>query len=166
MIKTFSYILFYIFFCLIQFFFGQYLNIDGIFPNFILIAIIYLGLSRGRMSAQCMGFLFGLTWDVFSTDVFGVRTIMFTIIGHMAGGLSKSFDKDQIPTQIVIVLVGNIIYWLGFSLIYLIIPEDFAVYKPFAISLHSTLKVAFTVLIAPVVFFVLNTIIKIGKRCE
>ncbi len=162
--KVIYYLFFYVFFCLLQFFFGKFLNIDGIFPNFILIAIVYLGLSRGQLSAELMGFLFGITWDAFSTDVFGVRVIMFTVIGYFAGMLSKNFDKDQIFTQIVLVFASNILYWFGFSLLYFVIPEGAGSYTPFVISLYGSLKIGLTVLIAPLVFMFLDGITRIGRR--
>jgi rod shape-determining protein MreD len=158
------YLFFYAFFCALQFFFGRYLNIDGIFPNFILIAVVYLGLARGKMGAQTMGFLYGLTWDSFSTDVFGVRAIMFTVIGYFSGALNKNFDRDQAFAQIVLVFAASIIYWLGFSLIYFIIPEGAGSYRPFVVSLYGSLKILFTVLIAPAVFFVLNVITRRGRK--
>jgi len=142
----------------LQFFFGKYLNIDGIFPNFILIAVVYAGLNKGRLSAQLVGFVFGLVWDAFSTDVFGVRAIMFTLLGAFSGFLSDTFDKDQPFTQAVAVFVSSIIYWFGFSMIYFIIPEGESAYSPFAVSLYGTLKIAATVIAAPFVFAALNFI--------
>ncbi|MDR2192179.1 MAG: rod shape-determining protein MreD [Endomicrobium sp.] len=162
--KVIYYLFFYAVFCLLQFFFGRYLNIGGVFPNFILIAVVYLGLSRGKMGAQTMGFLYGLTWDSFSTDVFGVRAIMFTLIGYFSGALSKNFDKDQIFAQITLVVAANIIYWLGFSLLYFVIPDGAGSYKPFVVSVYGSLKIFFTVLITPVVFFALNAITNRGRK--
>jgi len=158
------YLLFYILFCLLQFFFGKYLNIGGIFPNFILIAVVYLGLSKGKMSGQVMGFVFGLTWDAFSTDVFGIRAIMFVILGYCAGSLSKNFDKDQAFAQIVLVFAASIVYWLGFSALYFIVPDGVVSYTPFVVSLYGSLKIAFTVIIAPAVFFILDFAEKRGKK--
>jgi len=150
------YLLFFICFCLIQFFFGQYLSIKNVFPNFILIAIVFLALSRGQLSALVMGFFFGLVWDVFSTDVVGSRTIMFMAIGYFIGMFSKSFDKDQISTQIVVVFLANVFYWIGFSFIVLIFPEGYGGPAPFVLTLATILKIVLTTLISPVVFFVLN----------
>ena len=158
------YILFYTLFCLLQFFFGQYINIYGIFPNCILIAVVYLGLSRGKLSGEVTGFFLGLTWDAFSTDVFGVRAVMFTIIGYSAGMMNKYFDKDQVLTQIIVVFFTNMIYWIGFSLIYYIIPEGSGSYKPFVITMQGSLKIALTVAIAPFVFYLLNIMARFGKR--
>ncbi|MCL2145245.1 MAG: rod shape-determining protein MreD [Endomicrobia bacterium] len=158
------YILFYALCCLLQFFFGQYINIRGVFPNFILIAVVYIGLTRGKLSGEMMGFMLGLTWDAFSTDVFGVRAIMFTIIGYFAGMMNKSFNKDQAFTQIVVVFLSSMIYWIGFSLIYYILPEGSGGYTPFMITMRGSLKIAATVLIAPVAFYLLDAILKFGRK--
>jgi len=162
--KILYYVFFYILFCLLQFFFGQYLNIDGIFPNFILIAVVYLALTRGQLSAQLMGFILGLTWDAFSTDVFGVRAVMFTVIGYLAGTLSRNFDKDQVFTQFIMVFFASIVYWIGFSLIYFIVPEGAGGYTPFVISTYGSLKIALTVAVAPLVFFALDFTTRMGRR--
>lgn len=158
------YLIFYAVFCLLQFFFGKYINFYGIFPNCILIAVVYMGLSRGKLSGEVMGFALGLTWDAFSTDVFGVRAVMFTIIGYFAGMMNKDFDKDQVFTQIIVVFCANIIYWVGFSLMYYIIPEGSASYTPFVITMQGSLKIALTVVIAPIVFFILNAATRFGRK--
>ncbi|AKL98701.1 rod shape-determining protein MreD [Endomicrobium proavitum] len=154
--KAVFYILFFIFFCILQFFFGQFLSVKGVFPNFILIAIVFLALSRGQTSAELTGFFFGLVWDVFSTDILGGRVVMFTVIGYLVGMFAKSFDEDQAFTQITMVFFANIIYWLGFSFICMILPEGSGSYTPFVVTWAGSLKIAVTVLIAPFVFFVLN----------
>ncbi|GHT44995.1 hypothetical protein AGMMS49936_01520 [Endomicrobiia bacterium] len=161
--KIIHYILIYIVFCLVQFSFGKYTNICGIFPNFILILIVYLGLSKGTMEAQLMGFLFGLTWDIFSTDISGTRAIMFTIIGHFLGRLNKKLDRDKIYTQFVIVFLVSIVYWLGVSFIYCIsycIIHGSGNYNFTFFTLSGATKIFATVLVAPAVFYVLNYALK------
>jgi rod shape-determining protein MreD len=155
--KTIDYLLIYIVFCLLQFSFGKYLNIYSVFPNFILILIVYLGLSKGSMDAQLLGFLFGLTWDVFSTDIFGIRAIMFTFIGYFIGILSKKFDRSRVFTQCAVVLFASVIYWIGFSFAYYVIPES-GNYTFAFFTLLGIAKIIVTVLIAPAVFYFLDII--------
>jgi rod shape-determining protein MreD len=127
--------------------------------------VTYLGLSRGKLNGEVMGFFLGLTWDIFSTDVFGVRVIIFTIIGYLSGSMNKDFDKDNVFTQIVAVFLANIAYWIGFSLIYYIIPEEGSgSYKPFVITAQGSLKIALTVIIAPLIFYILNVAERFGRR--
>jgi rod shape-determining protein MreD len=155
--KIITYFILYIIFCILQFFFSQYFNIYRIFPNLILIFIVYLGLVNGVIPAEVMGFLFGLTWDVFSIDIFGMRTVMLTIVGYFVGTISKSFDKDRLSAQIVVVLLANLIYWLGFSLICWIIPVGESSHPVF-IVFQTVFKMLATVLFAPVIFFILNSL--------
>ncbi|MDR2811988.1 MAG: rod shape-determining protein MreD [Endomicrobium sp.] len=153
--KFITYFLIYIIFCPLQFFFGKYINIYGVFPNFILILIVYLGLTKGVVSAEIAGFLFGLTWDVFSTDIFGMRTVIFTIIGYLTGIMNRHFDKDSPLTKIVIVLSANLIYWFGFSFIYWVLPASESPSLSF-ITAQAAFKILVTTLIVPIIFFILD----------
>ncbi|BAG13596.1 rod shape-determining protein MreD [Candidatus Endomicrobiellum trichonymphae] len=153
--KLIFYFFLYFIFCMLQFFFGRYINIYGIFPNFILIFVVYLGLSKGIINTQLMGFLFGLTWDVFSTDIFGIRTVMFTVIGYLAGRFCKDFDREKIFTQIVIMFFAGAIYWLGFGLIYFIFLDNGNCAFSFSILSVSS-KILVTATFAPLVFYILE----------
>jgi rod shape-determining protein MreD len=143
----------YIFFCLIQFFFSKYINICGIFPNFILIAIVYFALSKNIVNAQLISFLFGLTWDVLSTDIFGIRIIAFVILGYFVNIFGKNFDKNKTFAQIVIIFFSNIIYSLIFSLFYYILYDNNRNCK---VTLLGIIRIIFTSLIAPLVFCILD----------
>ncbi|MDR2772443.1 MAG: rod shape-determining protein MreD [Elusimicrobiota bacterium] len=115
--KTFYLIFVFILISILQFFFGNYLSLWGGYPNFILIAIVYLGITRGRLDAAIAGFLFGIVWDVFSTDVFGMRMLLFSTTGYFIGVLSKTIDTDQPYSQTIIMVFASIIYFLGISVI-------------------------------------------------
>ncbi|GMO67288.1 MAG: rod shape-determining protein MreD [Endomicrobiia bacterium] len=155
--KIIYYLLLYVFFSMIQFIFGKYLNVFGIFPNFILIIIVYLGVSKKIIDVQLMGFLFGLTWDVFSTDIFGIRALMFTVIGYLIGKFFIYFDTNKILVQFVVVFFANVVYWFGFSLIHFIIFGN-EIYMTSFIDISCYMKVIATVLIAPIVFHVLGVV--------
>ncbi|MDR3274922.1 MAG: rod shape-determining protein MreD [Endomicrobium sp.] len=151
------YIILYIGLCLLQFFFGKYINIYGIFPNFILIVIVYLGLSKGIIDAELTGFLFGLTWDVFSSEVFGVTAVMFTVIGYFAGRIHRNFNREKVFTQFVIVFFASIIYCLGANLFYFIFTDN----RNYAVSFIAKpgfVNIIVTVFAAPVVFYILDRI--------
>jgi rod shape-determining protein MreD len=152
---------------MLQFFFGRYINVYGIFPNFILIFVVYFGLSKGIINAQLMGFLFGLTWDVFSTDIFGVRTVMFTVIGYFTGRFFRNFDRKKKFTQFVIMVFAGAVYWSGFGLIYFIFSDNGNCAFSFSIlSIFS--KIIVTAMFAPLVFYILEKIDAIYRelRCK
>ncbi|MDR1663162.1 MAG: rod shape-determining protein MreD [Endomicrobium sp.] len=161
--KFITYFLLYVIFCTLQFFLGKNLNIYGVFPNFILILIVYLGLTRGVVSAEIAGFLFGLTWDVFSTDIFGMRAVIFTITGYLTGIMNKHFNKNSLFTKIVIILSANLFYRFGFSFIYWVLPVS-ENGSSFFITVQIVFKVLITILITPVVFFILDHLTIFGQQ--
>jgi rod shape-determining protein MreD len=136
------------------------MNICGIYPNFILILIVYLGFSRGSVNTQLLGFLFGLTWDVLSIDIFGIRAILFVVIGYLAGLFSKSFDGSKVITQFVLVLFASIIYWVGFTFLYYVLSDMSFSFTFSLITLLGPMKVVATVFITPAVFYVLDRVYK------
>jgi len=153
------YIFLYIGLCILQFSFGQFLSIGGVFPNFILIAIVFIALFDGQIPAEILGFILGLTWDVFSTDVFGVRAVLFASLGYFIGMLRNSFERDQMFAQFTVVLLASVAFWVGFSVIITILPEGVSGAAPFEVAFSGILKVVVTVLITPIVFAFLKILL-------
>jgi len=153
--KLICYLLLYVVFSLAQFFFSKYLNIAGIFPNLILIVVVYLGLSKGSVAAQLMGFLFGWTWDVFSMDIFGIRAVVFTVVGYLAGAVSRNFNKSELFSQFVIIFFAGVVYWLCFNLICFVFLNEGSRIIPFVILLDY-IRIAATALAAHTVFYILD----------
>jgi len=153
--KLIYYLLLYVVSSLVQFFFGKYLNIAGIFPNLMLIVVVYLGLSKGSVVAQVMGFLFGWTWDVFSTDIFGIRAVVFTVIGYLAGAISRNFNRNEVFSQFVIIFFAGIVYWLCFNLICFVFLDAGSRIVPFVV-LMDCIRIAATTLTASTVFCILD----------
>jgi rod shape-determining protein MreD len=149
--KVTIYFFIYIVFCLLQLFFSQYLNIFGVYPNFILILVVYIGLLKGSLNAQLAGFLFGLTWDTFCTNIFATRAMLFTILGYCSGKLRKKFDEDSIVFHCVIIFIA--------SLSYIIIMQDILTYN-LDIVLKNVSKILINVVVAPCIFYVLRRLLK------
>ncbi|MDR0618209.1 MAG: rod shape-determining protein MreD [Endomicrobium sp.] len=158
--KTTLYFFIYIVFCLLQFFLNQYLNVFGISPNFILVLIVCIGLMKGSFDAQIIGFLFGFTWDVFSTDIFTTRTLLFTMLGYFSGKLNKKFNADSIFFQCTIVLVGSLVYNLGIYLVSSIIMQNNVLCSSNITVLKNISKILAAVAITPFVFYVLHRLLK------
>jgi rod shape-determining protein MreD len=107
---------------------------------------IYSGFKK-NVFAQIIGFLFGVTFDVFLSNVFGVNTIVFAIIGYLSYKLSNFFDKDIIFAQIFIVLVFSIIYLICILLIYYIIHENYN------FNIYNIIGMITTIISTPIVFY-------------
>jgi rod shape-determining protein MreD len=164
--KIVFYILFYNILYLFQFFSSRYFSICGVSPNFILIFIVYLGLSKGIVVVELIGFFLGLTWDAFSNEIFGMRAIMFTIIGYLVCRIYRNFDRKKFFTQFITIFFSGIVYWLGVSLFYFIFMNNRSKYITFFAIKSYFINIVFTVFICPVLFYIFDSIERFKNDLE
>ncbi|MBR4632375.1 MAG: rod shape-determining protein MreD [Elusimicrobia bacterium] len=157
-------IIVYFFLIILQFVIPKYMpfNIWMLYPNFILMFVVYTALNKGIMKGQLTGFFYGLTWDVLSTDIFGVRTLSFTIAGYLAGSFNKKLNKNQPLTQIIVMAIGLIITHLILNVVYLILPESETVFvQSFELSYLMIFNIIVNIVLAPLIFKIFLFIDKI-----
>ena len=145
----------YLFLIIIQFVLPKYFNFNNIYPNFIMMYVVFIALNKGSMNGQISGFIYGFTWDVLSTDIFGLRALTLTICGHLAGKFNKKLNIDRALVQIMLMFVCLVITQISFILLYLIIPNDFGNRTLFA-NYNILISVLLTLILTPFVFKVLN----------
>lgn len=108
------------------------------------------------MIGQLLGFSWGLSWDVLSVDLFGSYTFIFTCIGYFIGKLSKKWNESKAVTQMLLVLISSIMFWVLLNLLYTIFaPEEFA----FKINYIVIWQPVLNMLIAPIIFKFCNLVI-------
>jgi len=134
------------------------LNIWTLYPNFILMFVVYTALNKGIMRGQITGFVYGLTWDVLSTDIFGVRTLGFTIAGYLAGSFNKKLNKNQPLTQIIVMAIGLIVTHLILNITYVIMPASETVFvQNFELSYLIIFNILINLFLTPFVFKIFLT---------
>jgi rod shape-determining protein MreD len=148
---------------IIQFFLGAYLSIYKVFPNFVLIAVVYLGVFEGRLEGCIAGFVLGLCWDAFSADIFGMRMLILTVIGFLAGIFSRNLDGEQVYTQFFITFVSCFVYWLASGLIYIGFSENSLRVLDVVGNLRDILCLVETIIIAPFAFIVLRSLDRLRR---
>ena len=155
MIKIVISIIVYLVLIVIQFILPKYvpLNLWLLYPNFILMFVVYLALNKGVMKGQITGFIYGLTWDILSTDIFGVRALSFTIAGYLAGNFNRKFNKSQPLTQIIVMGIGLIVTHFVINVVYIIMPLSDTVYIPtFELSHLVILNILINLILTPIIF--------------
>ena len=155
MINVIISIIIYFALIIVQFVIPKYMpfNIWMVYPNFILMFIVYIALNKGIMKGQTIGFLYGLTWDVLSTDIFGVRTLSFTIAGYLAGSFNKKLNKNQPLTQIIVMAIGLIVTHLILNITYVIMPASETVYvQNFELSFLIIVNILINLILTPIIF--------------
>lgn len=69
-----------------QWMLGDLFSIFDITPSFLVIYIIYLGLTRSQVLAIWLGFTFGLVFDALtSTDLMGLSALALSAVGYLSG---------------------------------------------------------------------------------
>jgi rod shape-determining protein MreD len=82
--------------------------------NVFSLAVIYLSSTRDEIYGACLGAVCGLIQDSFSLGVFGVAGIAKTIMGFLAGFVSKRIDVST-PSRsflfIFLLITIELIFW-------------------------------------------------------
>lgn len=113
--RIFFIILTLFFVAILQVTFMPKLSIYGVFPNLMLVVIIYKSLFKDYKEIFIWPLAGGLVLDVFSATPFGVFTLSFLIVSLIINFLSRNiWTSENIGLVVVIiVLLGSLIF--GFS---------------------------------------------------
>ena len=155
MINVIITVIIYLILIVIQFVIPKYMpfNIWMVYPNFILMFIVYTALNKGIMKGQTIGFFYGLTWDILSTDIFGIRTLSFTIAGYLAGSFNKKLNKNQPLTQIIVMAIGLIVTHLILNITYIVMPASEKVFvQNFELSYMAIFNILINLILTPLIF--------------
>jgi rod shape-determining protein MreD len=109
-------------------------------------------MSKGRFEACLAGFMFGFVWDVFAVDIFGMRMLLFTLIGYFVGLASRNFDRNQIYAQILGVFLANIAYWGGIAAVYYVFSSKVNNIFSIVFTLRNFFSLILTIIATPFAF--------------
>ena len=155
MINVIITIIIYLILIIVQFVIPKYMpfNIWTIYPNFILMFVVYTALNKGIMKGQTIGFIYGLTWDILSTDIFGIRALSFTVAGYLAGSFNKKLNKNQPLTQIIVMAIGLIVTQLILNITYIIMPASEKIFvQNFELSYLIIFNILVNLILTPIIF--------------
>jgi rod shape-determining protein MreD len=124
--------------------------------NIFSLIVIYFALEKGESFGACLGTVCGLIQDAFSLGVFGVAGLSKTIMGFLAGYISRKLDVSPFFRKLIFIFVLlslEFVLWTFLSLfIYserLLIGRTLQSFQPLA-----------TAVLGSVLFFLLGQIKK------
>ena len=69
-----------------QWMLGDIFSLYGLTPSFLVIFIIYIGLTNSQLHAIWLGFFLGFTIDALaSTDMMGITALALSTVGYLSG---------------------------------------------------------------------------------
>ena len=79
---------------LFQFLFVDFLSLNLIRPDFLVIYVLYISLSNGKFVGTITGFFIGLLSNLLGVgSLFGLEPLSLSIVGYLAGYLTNSYEK-------------------------------------------------------------------------
>lgn len=97
------------FYCL-QTTFCKSIAIASISPNIMILIPICFGYFKGQEEGIFAGFVTGLLYDVFFTEIFGFSILAFTYIGYISGIFTKEYDQKRMVIPMIITVVAAFSY--------------------------------------------------------
>ena len=97
-----------------QWMLGDMFSIYGITPNFLVIFIVYIGLSSSQLTAIWLGFILGFIIDALTgTGMIGISSLALSITGYLAGIFQGRIVRIPIVLQYLL--------YTGFLLVFFVI---------------------------------------------
>lgn len=88
------------------------IKISNIKPDPGVLFVIFVAIFFGWGTGLEAGFIFGLLKDIYSVDIFGINTIALAFTGLAAGLLSPKLFRESRITQVVVVFIFTLAYFL------------------------------------------------------
>ncbi len=137
----------------------NFLALSSVYPDFLLMFVIYFSLRRGEFSGIWLGFFSGLLEDssilTFSqragqyVPLIGTHMFFYTLAGFILGKLNRIIDRRSMVPVVVVVFVTTLLVRFQIWLAHGLLQEFNKNYSFLAVA-------AYTALLAPVWFWLLS----------
>jgi rod shape-determining protein MreD len=94
------------------------ISIHEIKPDFVLIVLVLMSFTGGRITGTVFGFSAGWLQDVYSPEFLGLNALCKTIIGFLVGYASGGVIETNIVTQGIVLFFAALFHDVLYFLIY------------------------------------------------
>ncbi len=88
----------------------EYIKINNVKPNLLLVFIVSVALLRGNIEGAVIGFFAGLTQDIVSGKVIGFYALLGMYLGLIVGSLNKRIYRDNVFVALFFTFSSSIVY--------------------------------------------------------
>lgn len=89
---------------------GRAISLAGIGPNFLILIPVFFGYLNGKNEGIYTGFLAGLMYDLFSSDIVGFSALVFLYIGLLAGCFYQKYEESEMFIPLCTVFAGDFVF--------------------------------------------------------
>jgi rod shape-determining protein MreD len=123
-------------------------------PQWLLLSVLALGASGRTMTAQTLGFLWGLSLDAHGASLVGAQAWLLATSGFVAGILSWRLDAEKLSAQELLSLAATVFFFAGMVEIELLFRWPGPPHRPGAGMMVGQLIM--NGLAAPIVFWIVE----------
>ena len=97
------------------------ISLAGVVPDLLLIVIITVAYTKGRIAGLLTGFAAGLLTDVCFHEIVGVCALFYLCIGYVAGYSQKIYDERDYTLPMLMMAVGEFLFSFAYYVIYFLL---------------------------------------------
>ena len=126
------------------------ISLAGVVPDLLMILVITVAYTRGRVAGMFTGFAAGLLTDVCFNNMVGLCALFYLCIGYLAGYSQKIYDERDYMLPMLMITAGEFLYSFAYYVAYFLLRSrtEFGYY-----FLHLILpRMVYTVLAAAALY--------------
>ena len=109
----------------VQWGWSTYFPFLGISPQLLMMLVIAVAAESGPVLALNFGFLWGLFLDLLGVHLFGANALALTALAYVVGTLRRQMDVSSPLSQIMVVAIATIAYFLFLAVTGLVFEKHF-----------------------------------------
>lgn len=86
------------------------ISLAGVVPDLLLILVITVAYTRGRIPGMMTGLFAGLLTDAYFGELMGFCALLYLCIGYLAGYSQKIYEERDYTLPMLMILVGEFLY--------------------------------------------------------
>ncbi len=144
------------------------LSLAGVVPDLLLILVISVSYTRGRVAGMLTGFAAGLLTDVCFNEMVGLCALFYLCIGYIAGYSQKIYDERDYTLPLLMVLAGEFLYSFAYYVAYFLLRSktEFGYYFVHLILPRMVYTVLAAVLLYPMLHWVHRQVVRLVEKEE
>ena len=132
----------------------EWLKLQEVLPDFILLLTVYFALAYGEELAMYTGLIGGLYQDNASNSVLGHYVLCLVIVGYVVGRMSNRLITDHPAIKAGIVFIAALVHGAIFTLIAFV--QDPSIGAMYTMANNVIPSAFYTAVLTPPVFMVLG----------
>lgn len=144
------------------------LSMAGVVPDLMLILVITVAYTRGRVPGMLTGLAAGLLTDVCFNDMIGLCGLFYLCIGYFAGFSINIYDERDYTLPLLMVTAGEFLYSFAYYVAYFLLRSrtEFGYYFVHLILPRMIYTVLAAVILYPLFHWIHRRLLRLEEKEE